>query len=106
MNRVQRLQPQALFQRFFDLREKKQRIDDGLHRMKSFFDDQLLQKKHRLEKLSTLLQAIGPQQVLKRGYAYLKGQDQVLTKVDAFDQVAPGSVISIHFHDGERKLIK
>ena len=51
--------------------------------------------------LHELLKAFNPQNVMGRGYAYLKnGRNQMIAGMREFDKINTGEMLSVHFHDG------
>ncbi|MCY4523378.1 MAG: exodeoxyribonuclease VII large subunit [Halobacteriovoraceae bacterium] len=81
--------------------EKQMRVDEILTRLDNVVDRCLKNNGDKIKGLHELLKAFNPQNVMKRGYSYLKGKNnQVVSGVDEFKKIAVNEALAVHFHDG------
>ena len=60
----------------------------------------IAQKKNELQQTTSLLEAVGPQQVLSRGYAIVR--DPISKKVlRVANQTAAGNTVEVQLHSGQ-----
>ncbi len=77
---------------------KEQEVDALSLRLESAWKNQLGRCEHRLEMARQKLEALGPQNILKRGYSITRKQDgSVISHVT---QTAPGETIYVQVQDG------
>lgn len=63
--------------------------------------------KEKLERLDQVIMALGPQNVLKRGYSFVKDEnDDVIASHKSFQALAQGSRLKIYFHNGSGDVVK
>jgi exodeoxyribonuclease VII large subunit len=83
------------------LEERQQQLDTLIDRLERSGDDLLDRARTRLERLQGRLQAVDPEQPLRRGYAYPTRDDG--TPVDAAEALRSGDRVDLRFHDGTRR---
>lgn len=82
--------------------EKNYMLDELFGRMTQFTKDQHQNWRHRLKSATSLLEAMGPQSVLKRGFSYLKdNRGKLVTTLKDYSQVDEQAKLKITFWDGE-----
>jgi exodeoxyribonuclease VII large subunit len=80
-------------------------LDENLARMQQAMKEQLKEWRHQIDKSHDVLKALNPKNVLERGYGYLENeQGKVVGSVTDFDRLPKASSLSIHFHDGKRRV--
>jgi exodeoxyribonuclease VII large subunit len=80
-----------------------QRLQHQAHRLEVLGRERLLQTESRLERLTTMLEALSPRAVLGRGYALVRdAAGHVLVSAKA---LKPASAIVIDFHDGSKSAV-
>lgn len=94
-DRLQRAHPLRL------IRTRQQRLDELGERLSLHTRHHLQLQRARLETLTARLQVLAPQRTLQRGYTLVSDAEGRL--VTSVQQAAPGDVLTIHWHDGERK---
>lgn len=105
-----RLQKCNLKNRFLELtqvHEHQMELDDLEKRMSRYFENLVAGLKNRIEKSDELLHALGPKNVLNRGYTFTTDQDgAVVTDFTSFKRIEKGSVLKLHFSDGHGNVEK
>ena len=82
-------------------------LDEAQRKLSIVMKDRADNAGRKLEKSISLLNALGPQNVLERGYTYITGSaGQLLDNIDSFDSIKPGDKLKIQFHDGSGEVIK
>lgn len=81
-------------------------LDDFKGRLYSSPVERIDVARRQIDKIGSLLNALGPNQVLKRGYSYLKFENQVVSDQKKFDSLNDSAELEIHFHDGKGKVAK
>lgn len=81
-------------------------LDDLQNRLKSGPKEKISEHHQHLDKMNSLLNALGPNQVLKRGYSFLKFDEQVIADQKSFDALEKSTELEIYFHDGKGKVAK
>ena len=82
-------------------------LDDLEKRMSRYFENLVAGLKNRIEKSDELLHALGPKNVLNRGYTFTTDQDgAVVTDFTSFKRIEKGSVLKLHFSDGHGNVEK
>jgi len=77
---------------------QRQQLEQLRQRLAWLREKQIEANRQSVSTLTKQLHDLGPVQVLKRGYTMsMDAEGQLLTSVD---QLAPGDMIDIHFHDG------
>ncbi len=82
------------------LHERRQRIDEMVHRARTAVQHRLAVQRIRLERSLAGLQALNPAMVLERGYAVLV-DDETGRRIRSVDQAFPGQTVSITLRDGD-----
>lgn len=89
------------------LQEHTFQLDDLERRLSWRAEEQVRSLRHRLEKAHAVLQGLGPQAVLARGYSYIStNEGQVVGSVNDWRQLPHGSAVQVHWHDGEARVVK
>jgi exodeoxyribonuclease VII large subunit len=83
------------------LEQRQQQLDALIDRLERSGDRLLDQARTRLERLQSRLQAVDPEQPLRRGYAYPTRDDG--TPVDAAKALQSGDLVDLRFQDGTRR---
>lgn len=92
---------------FIGLRELMLNLDDLVARATLGMESQKKNYQVTIEKMGTLVNALGPQNVLQRGFSYVKDSEgKVLSNVKKFKELAPHSPIDIIFYDGKGIVYK
>ena len=65
-----------------------------------------LKKNNLLEKIFEMLRLLDPNNILGRGYSYLKYQRKVVSNYERFDKINEGEELEIVFQDGKGKVQK
>ena len=102
---VRQAEPLQILRKYFDLQSPRFLLDEFTQRMLSAMKEKLFDRHSKIEKFGHLLQALGPGQVLARGYTYLEHQGRVIGKTADFDRVPSGTVLKIVFQDGPRQVV-
>ena len=96
-----------------ELFEKQMRVDDAFERLKLFMSESLTNYKNQVQRSEELLKALNPQNIMKRGYTYLKTQrtqgsrgDKLIGSLEQFKKIRPKEKMAIFFHDGRGKVEK
>ncbi len=87
--------------------EKQLNLDDLLQRLQTNTKDQMIEFSKRVDRSGYLLNALGPHQVLGRGYSYLTTEDgDVVTTFKSFKKIPKSKALDLHFLDGHGKVRK
>ena len=82
------------------------KLDESIDRIQSATTMAFKSRAERLIYTHKLLQSLGPNSVLGRGYAYLENhENEVMTSKNSFKKVESGTPLSVHFHDGKIKVV-
>lgn len=81
-------------------------LDDLRGRLVSSLTENCLDLERKIEKYDSLLNALGPMQVLKRGYSYTTIGSQVVSSQKDFNKIKSQQSLEIHFHDGKGEVLK
>ena len=80
-------------------------LDENLTRMQMYFKDRLNQWRHQIDKSHDVFNALNPKNVLERGYGFLEPENgKVIGSAEDFDKIPKIMSLSMHFHDGKRKV--
>ncbi len=80
-------------------------LDENLARMQRSLKEKLSQWRHQVDKSHDVLKALNPKNVLERGYGFLETDDgKVIGSAGEFDTLPKTTALSLHFHDGKRKV--
>lgn len=89
------------------IRENQQYIDELIESGKQHISSSVDSNKVRLNHLKDLLESLDPNNVLNRGYSYLKADDgKVITSVNDFAKIKKDEVLNIQFSDGQGQVKK
>jgi len=83
------------------LEQRQQQLDTLIDRLERGGDRLLDQARTRTERLQERLQALDPEQPLRRGYAYPTRDDGA--PVDSAEALRSGDLVDLHFRDGTRR---
>lgn len=82
--------------------EASQQLDEMILRLQHATSLRSTSLEQRLGRLEHVLSALNPNNVLGRGYAYLKNnQGEVVSSLSSFEKLPAGQPFSIQFHDGK-----
>ncbi|HPI72380.1 MAG TPA: exodeoxyribonuclease VII large subunit, partial [bacterium] len=81
------------------LYQRRQRVDELLQSIRSSCRNRLVQDQRRLAHNRQLLTSLGPESVLRRGYA-LCWDEQTRHLVTRVAAVTPGETLTVQLHDG------
>jgi exonuclease VII large subunit len=83
------------------------RLDENIVRIKRSINTKFERLALKLEKYSSVMSALNPQNVLGRGYSYTETENGVVvTCKKDFDELGSGAKLNIHFSDGLGLVIK
>jgi len=90
-----------------NLHEKQLLVDDLFQRLTNVVNDQINQLGNRVERSGYLLGALGPYQVLARGYTFVTTEDgKVVASYKSFKKIDQDKDLLLHFSDGHGKVRK
>lgn len=100
---VERLSPLNSLLRYSDrLRHLRERVISNRHRLDSRLTMQIAASHHRLKSSKEKLVALGPLNVLSRGFSILRKSDQSVVR--SFADVKPGETLEALLHEGKLKI--
>lgn len=83
-------------------REASQRLDEYFFRLTHQSEKRTTALKEKLTRLEQVLKALGPRQVLERGYSYVQiGGGEIVSSLQQYKKLQAGSTLELHFHDGK-----
>ncbi len=83
-------------------REASQKLDEYLIRLIHRTETKSRFYQEKLTRLEQVLNALGPKQVLERGYSYTQiVSGEIVTSLQQYNGQRPGTKLEIHFHDGK-----
>jgi len=89
------------------LLDKQRFLDELVIAFQNGIRRKLESNAQRLEMSDKLLNSLDPNNVLGRGYSYLKSQSgHVISDVERFDNLSDDDTIQVYFKDGQRKVAK
>ncbi len=82
------------------------RLEEASYRLQKF--PQLVEgHKNKLEQNYAMLRVLNPKNVLGRGYSYVQDESgKVISNVKKFNDLEKGTLVNIHFQDGQGKSAK
>jgi len=105
-----RLEKAKITHRFYQLsrfHEKQLYLDDLGTKAAQLISEQLTKNITFLEKLNELLRVLNPNNVLGRGYVFLKDESKkIIGSYDVFSDLKEGEVLQVQFKDGIGQVIK
>ncbi len=105
--RLQALNLTHRLEEFIGLYEKRMRLDDCFGRLGRHFPDQIKSYRQRLNHCEGLLSALNPENVLGRGYSFVKTKGgQVVANSLSFNNLSTQEELIIQFNDGEGHVKK
>ncbi len=105
----ERLSDLHLISRKFELvsfTEYEYELDNLITRSKTQIKQNIEGLKQRLEKNSKLLDALNPNNILSRGYAFTEVDGKVISSKRDMDKLSIGQEVLIHYEDGKSHLVK
>lgn len=82
-------------------REASQKLDECFIRLNHGIKTLLFSKTEQVKRFEHVLSALNPKNVLERGYCFVKIRGgEVLSSLQQYSKIEAGSVIELHFHDG------
>lgn len=83
-------------------REGSQLLDECFIRLNYEVNSKIKSKINETEKWKDVLNALGPRNVLQRGYTFVQIQGgEVVTSLQQYKRVQIGTKLELHFHDGD-----
>jgi exodeoxyribonuclease VII large subunit len=87
--------------------EATQRLDELQLKMSHATDVRMNRLADKLSRFEHVLSALNPKLVLKRGYSYVAMTNKkVVPSIEQFKKIAPGTKLTLQFHDGQGVVIK
>ena len=80
------------------IKSEQQQLDETQRNFKSLSERFLDRQKHRIDLLQERVKNLSPENVLKRGYAMIKKNEQLVVSAK---QIEAGDKVQIIMHDGE-----
>lgn len=91
---------------FTGLHEKTLRLEECSRALKSF-PESLEHKKNKIESYHQMLRLMNPENILGKGYTYIKDENgKLIGKVSDFEKVSKSAALNIRFSDGEGKVVR
>ncbi len=91
---------------FTGLHEKTMRLEDCLNQLKRY-PERIESMNTKLNNQFGLLRLMNPENILGRGYTYVKSENgQLVGSADTFDQLPEESKLNIYFSDGQKTVVK
>jgi exonuclease VII large subunit len=89
------------------LHEKMMELDDLVLRANVQIEEKYKLVSHQLEKNHSILLALGPSQVLKRGYTYTTLKTGVvIDSKESFNKIKANEKLTLHWADGVGEVVK
>ena len=86
------------------IQEYQYELDELYYKLNQYIKQLIPERKLKLERYSQVLNALGPQQVLDRGFTLVYSKEkEVLTSSKKFNKLLPGEELTIQFKDGKSK---
>ena len=105
--RLQRCDLRSRFRELTTVHEHQMELDYLQKRLERHFENLLSGFKNRLEKSDELLHALGPKNVLNRGYTFTTDENgKVVSDFQSFQKVKKDQLLSLHFSDGHGSVKK
>ena len=104
--RLQRLEIKNRLFELVKIHEKSQRLDDLSDAISQCVDSLILKIQNSLETKFEMLRLLDPDNILGRGYSYLKYHRKVVSNYERFDKIKEGEELEIIFQDGKGKVQK
>ena len=104
--RLQRLEIKNRLFELVKIHEKSQRLDDLSDAISQSVDSLILKIQNSLETKFEMLRLLDPDNILGRGYSYLKYHRKVVSNYERFDKIKEGEELEIIFQDGKGKVQK
>lgn len=106
-NRLARIDFINRSQEFIGYADRLMELEDMMSSMILSLKDKKVDYNSRLEKLGSVIAALGPQNVLERGYTYLNTKDgDIISGFSKFEKVNVGQELELVFHDGKGTVAK
>lgn len=104
--RLERCKIQGRLAEFTGLHDKTMRLEE-CSRSLNQFKGRIGELEKAVENQYALLKLLNPKNILGRGYSYVKSEDgRLVGSTQGYDELGGGTSLSIHFNDGERKVLK
>ncbi|MBL6989116.1 MAG: exodeoxyribonuclease VII large subunit [Bacteriovoracaceae bacterium] len=104
LEKLNTLGPELLMSR---VNEYKLRIDDVTSTLQSEMNYKINHYHQKIESYGDLLRVLDPNNVLNRGYTYIKDEDgAIIPNVKSFNKLGEGSDLELCFYDGKAKVKK
>jgi exodeoxyribonuclease VII large subunit len=105
--RLQRCDLKRRLNELTKIHEFYMELDEKVEQMKFIFKDKIQKLHFKLDKSQDVLKVLNPKNVMERGYTYIElEKGKVLSSAQNFDQLENKSKLLLHFHDGERLVVK
>ncbi|RLA62869.1 MAG: exodeoxyribonuclease VII large subunit [Epsilonproteobacteria bacterium] len=110
LNVQKKLETLNISPRFYELtriHEKQLFLDEMITRMKQMMLEWLREKTAQNEKSFELLRVLNPNNVLSRGYVYVRDENgQIIPSLSSYSKLRDKEHLSLKFHDGEGRALK
>lgn len=110
INYISRVEACNISGRLFELtnmHEKYMMLDEFQGRLSSAVDKVTNNAHHRIDNLNDMLKALNPENVLDRGYSYIKAKNnKIINNLEMFNELASGDEITVKFSDGVGDVLK
>ncbi len=85
--------------------ESSQQLDEHFMKLEHLIQVRLSRTSDKLLRFNQVLEALNPNNVLKRGYSYIKTESgSVITNLEKFNKVSRDEKLMIRFQDGEASI--
>jgi len=105
-----KLETLNISKRFFELtrlHEKELFLDEMMTRMKQSMLELCRERTAQNEKLFELLRVLNPDNVLGRGYVYIRDENgKIIPSLKTYSKLKEKEPLSLKFHDGEGRALK
>lgn len=82
-------------------------LDESIEKIKRIIKEKMIKLNYQIDKTNGMLKVLNPKNVLERGYGYLETENgAVVSSAFDLDLITPEEALSLHFHDGKRKICK
>ena len=84
------------------IQNEKRALDQLIARLNVLQQNYFRMKNNALDNLEKRLLALNPENIMKRGYAFVRREDKIITSAN---DLSEGERISIRFVDGEKTAV-
>lgn len=106
-SRFDRLTKIENFDQMLRISDKYLQLDSLIDDLFRLMDSKIRENHLSLDKLGHVLHALNPNQVLERGYSYIRTKEgRVVANMQSFDSISSGDQLSVIFSDGSGVVTK